>query len=244
MSLQYFYCPDPWDVLPLTLGREESFHCARVCRCCEGDTIGITSGDGRLAQATITAISREPVVILKLVENSIQHISKPWNLSLYISPLQAPDRMEWLVEKATELGATEIVWILCHRTIKNTVRMERLKRVALAALKQSARPYLPRIVPPQSFARIQWPEGSSWIATCYEQLGKTRKDLAQIPITTPANLFIGPEGDFTEEEVQLALHKGAIPISLGPYRLRSETAALKALSLISSTLEKEPNQRI
>ncbi|MCS6982482.1 MAG: 16S rRNA (uracil(1498)-N(3))-methyltransferase [Flavobacteriales bacterium] len=241
MSFQYFYSPDPWEIAPLVLNREESFHCARVCRCREGDTIGLTSGDGRLAQATIIAISREPVVILKIQENTIRHYPPPKPLRLFISPLQAPDRMEWLVEKATELGATEITWILCHRTVRNTVRMERLQRVALAALKQSARPYLPRIVPPQPFTQLHEPAGSSWIATCHDQLIPPRLSLSQLAVTPPTNIFIGPEGDFTEEEVQLALQKGAIPVSLGPYRLRSETAALKALSLISSILEKEPN---
>lgn len=229
MGLQYFYHPAEKLKGTFCLSPEESFHCNRVCRLRPGDEIGVLNGLGLRARAQITNTGNS--VEVRVIEDTLERFPPPPPRRLFISPLQAPDRMEWLTEKATELGATEIVWTLCRRTVKKHVRTDRLERIAITAIKQSGRPFLPRIAGPTALNEIPRPEGLSCLAAC---------EGAHTPLTTlladkllpgiALNLFIGPEGDFTPDEIQLALQNGFRLITLGPWRLRSETAAIAALA--------------
>lgn len=229
MGLQYFYHPEGELKDDIFLNEEESFHCVRVCRLREGDDVGLLSGRGLRVRGRITATGKN--VRVHILEGTAENFPPPPPRRLFISLLQAPDRMEWLTEKATELGATEIVWTLCRRTVKRHARTDRLQRIAITAIKQSGRPFLPRITGPTTLTEIHRPEGLSCLATC---------EGAHTPLTTllthellpgfALNLFIGPEGDFTPDEIQLALQNGFRLITLGHWRLRSETAAIAALA--------------
>jgi len=233
MSVQYFFYSGEWSNNILVLPKEESTHCVRSCRFCEGDIIGLTSGHGKLALARICAISKNLEVSVLLDENSIQNFPPPTPVRLFMSVLQDHDRMEWMVEKATELGATEINFLITDRTIKKRLRPDRMQRIAIAALKQSGRPWLTNIHEPVPFQNMTWPQGHSFIAFCFETKYNPKIHYSEIKITTAdsINVFIGPEGDFTESEIHEAIQKGAVPLSLGLWRLRSETAAI--LSLIA-----------
>lgn len=232
MGLHYFYHPS--DNLNGThfLSADESFHCMRVCRLRVGDEVGLLNGRGKRARGRITN-GGIPVEVTVL-ENTVETFNTPLPHRLFISPLQTPDRMEWLTEKATELGVTEIHWILCRRSEKKHIRAERLNRIALAAMKQSGRPFLPRIFEPQPLTSLSWPPGLTYWATCEGERIPIRQISPDTLNFTGINIFIGPEGDFTQEEIRWALSHQAQLISLGPWRLRSETAALAALSLLAS----------
>jgi 16S rRNA (uracil1498-N3)-methyltransferase len=144
--------------------------------------------------------------------------------------------MEWLTEKATELGVTEIHWIVCRRTEKKYLKTERLNRIALSAMKQCGRPFLPKILSPQPLTSISWPSGQSYWATCDGERMLLRQSLIDDGPPAEINIFIGPEGDFTPEETSWALSHKVHLISLGPWRLRSETAALVALVQLAREL--------
>lgn len=234
MGLQYFYHPAEKLKDTFFLSPEESFHCNRVCRLRPGDEIGVLNGLGLRARAQITNTGNS--VEVRVIEDTLERFPPPLPRRLFISPLQAPDRMEWLTEKATELGVTEIHWIVCQRTEKKHVRSERLKRIALAAMKQSGRPFLPEILEPQPLFTISWPSGHTYWAVCEGERLPVRQAISDTSASTAINIFIGPEGDFTPEETTRAMSQGAQPIHLGPWRLRSETAALAALILLASEI--------
>lgn len=234
MGLQYFYHPGDQLKGTLFLSSEESFHCVRVCRLRPGDEIGLLNGMGLRARARITNTGN--AVEVRILEETLESFPSPPPRRLFISPLQAPDRMEWLTEKATELGVTEIHWIVCQRTEKKHIRPERLNRIAVAAMKQSGRPFLPGIFEPQPLSRISWPSGQTYWAACEGERLSLRQVISDSFASTAINIFIGPEGDFTPEETTRAMSQGAQPIHLGPWRLRSETAALVALILLASEI--------
>ena len=214
------------------LGPAEARHCVKVLRHQVGDLIHVVDGQGRMYQAKIIHTDKEEVrwIVEKLTDGWGE---KSPLIRLAISPLRLKDRFEWAMEKAVELGVNEIFPIQCHRTDihRSKFKSSRIETILLTALKQSKRSRLPVLHQTQSFSDFVSREysGPAWLASC-EADTLIQDYQEEIKKADTVSLLIGPEGDFTEEEVLEALHAGYRTISLGQNRLRSETAAIYGLS--------------
>ncbi len=213
----------------IRLTAEESYHCIKVMRYRKGDTIAVTDGNGNLYKCIIEiADTRESE--LSIIEKLESKHSTEYSLRLFVAPTKNHDRIEWLVEKATEIGLKEFTPIITQHSERDQVNLSRLKKVAIAAIKQSQKTILPKINQVVEFNKaISEIEKNGFIAHCYETNEnhlKRESFFSICPIGEQINCFIGPEGDFTKNEIELAIEKGLKGITLGPARLRTETAAL------------------
>lgn len=226
--MYFFYAEDLTYQEHVCLSKDESKHCTRSLRKKNGDKVFVTNGKGILFEAEVIDDNMNQTILLP-----IQEISSPfprnYHLRMAVSPLKNPDRFEWFVEKAVEIGIDEIIPIICQRTEKSVLKMDRLNRIAMAAMKQSMKTILPRIANPQSITEFL--ENTStdetklmaWCETSTENfISENLSSSSKIAI------MIGPEGDFSKEEVNIALSKSFIPVSLGASRFRTETAAVLA----------------
>ncbi|MDD6211209.1 MAG: 16S rRNA (uracil(1498)-N(3))-methyltransferase [Bacteroidales bacterium] len=224
-----FYAPDI--EINTTLPEEESVHCARVLRLNAGEKIRITDGKGFFYDAQI--ISSHPKHCEVLVENK-EEWKKSWNFNLHlaIAPTKNMDRMEWLVEKLTELGIDSITPLLCRYSERKELKAARLEKILVSAMKQSQKALLPQLnpmIPFSAFLKQPLPAGR-YIAHCHTG----EKELLKNSYRAAENavMLIGPEGDFSEQEVEMACQVGFKPVTLGETRLRTETAALFACSTL------------
>lgn len=222
----------------LLLEGSEAVHCCRVLRKREGDEIFAIDGEGGLYRCRITAV-KKPVVEAVITEKLKGQGECAYNLTMAVCPTKNMERFEWFTEKAVELGVSRIVPLVSGHSIRTVVKKERLEAVALAATKQSLKAYLPVIESPigvldflgdapvadlKLIAHCESGEKFS-IRSCIDQMQKTHRDEKPAVI-----IMIGPEGDFTKEEIDTAQAAGFKPITLGTSRLRVETAALAAVS--------------
>ncbi len=208
--------------------REESMHCLRVLRMRRGESIRFTDGLGNLYEGVIE--DDDPTAMTTTVMSVEQdQRRRGYRLHMAISPLKNEDRLEWFIEKAVETGIDEITPLVCSRTEKRRIRRERLQGLILSAMKQSVKCYLPRLNDPATFNDFVdvIREGKKIIACCDPAVER-------IPITSSfsrgedVTILIGPEGDFTAEEVARAVKGGFAPVHIGPSRLRTETAGVAA----------------
>lgn len=236
MNEEYFYVErGDVDDGSLMLRGEEHKHAARVLRKKVGDRIFVTNGDDTMFEAEI--ISLERMFIRCAIRRTTRRRNEPkTHVTLAVSLLRTPARYDFLVEKSTELGVRSIVPLICERTIAHHEKHDRLRRVALAAMKQSGRCYLPNIAPSTTFEALvmnagqyslrliphESTEQSHFIGTVLRAHGNVHSVL----------IAIGPEGGFTGPEIELASRQNFVPTSLGPRRLRSETAALSSLGFV------------
>jgi 16S rRNA (uracil1498-N3)-methyltransferase len=211
----------------LTLSPEESKHISKSMRLNLGDFIWITDGKGALAKAKITSVIKNQCVV-EVSTPTFQDSSKMKHLHLAVAPTKNPDRLEWLVEKTVELGVSRISFIICERSERKQVNLSRLQRIAIAALKQSQGTWLPelKILPYSKFIEQNKNlNADKYIAYC-ENSGQT-DSFSKLKFQQREAIFlIGPEGDFTPQEVQTAKESGFTQISLGDKILRTETAGL------------------
>ena len=214
------------------LNEEQSYHCIKVLRAKVNDTISLLNGKGEKATGKIIELRKKEVII------AIEHLSKPYSenpnkLSIAICIPKNPARLEWFLEKATEIGIEHIYPIISQRTEKSTIKSERLEQIIIAAGKQSGQLYFPKLHPVQKLSAFIQEQHSiqKFIAHCEEEK-KHLKELYQI--NNPALLLIGPEGDFTKEEIALAINNNYTPISLGNSILRVETAGVVACAIINA----------
>lgn len=230
--MQLFYHPDASnDISLITLDKTESNHLVKVLRKKEGDAVSLTNGKGLMLKTTIAKADPDAAE-LKIEDCRKVHRQMDW-LHLVVAPTKQADRFEWFLEKATELGVDEITPVFCTRSERNKINKKRMEKILLTAMKQSLRAYLPQLNDPMSFEDyINQPhKGLLFIAHCQEEekLDLKRRVAPDKDIT----ILIGPEGDFTEAEIDLAYEKGFYPVSLGQYRLRTETAALVACATVN-----------
>ena len=218
------------------LNENESKHAVRVLRLTAGSRVILVDGKGGWFEATILE-DHPKRCLLKIDSLTSNYKPLSYHLHLAISPTKNMDRFEWFLEKATEIGITTITPLLCQRTERRNLKPERLEKVLISAMKQSLKAYLPVLNPPakiEDFLALER-EGTKGIAHCYPTDRKGITDLDQSGIYT---LLVGPEGDFTEEEISAALHAGFNPFHLGQSRLRTVTAGVyicTAMSLLSNT---------
>jgi 16S rRNA (uracil1498-N3)-methyltransferase len=210
-----------------TLSAEESKHISKSMRLKEGDSIFITDGKGALAKAILTNVHKDTCTA-DIVERTFHDISTARKQHLAVAPTKNPDRMEWLVEKAVEIGVSQISFIICDRSERKHVDLNRLHRIAIAALKQSQGEWLPELKT-LSFSQFinenKNVSAGKFIAYCEEQ--EQAIEIRNLKLQQKDAIFlIGPEGDFTPHEVLLAKESGFQQISLGKNILRTETAAL------------------
>lgn len=227
--MQIFYTPDI--ALRAELPEEEAGHCIRVLRLTEGDEILLTDGKGMFYKAAISRAHPKHCEV-----DILESWQQPalWNFQLHIAvaPTKNMDRMEWFAEKATEIGIDAITCLNCRFSERKEVKPARLEKILVSAMKQSQKATLPVLTGMTDFRTFvtQPFDGRKFIAHCEEGDKKLLKQLYQPGEN--ALVLIGPEGDFSPEEIELALKNGFQPISLGESRLRTETAALVACHTI------------
>lgn len=209
-----------------TLSEAESKHAVRVLRLVVDDTLSLIDGKGTFYEAKIT--DAQPKKCELGILSFKKEITKSASLHIAIAPTKNNDRLEWFTEKCTEIGIQEITPILCHHSERKKLKEERLIKTAVSAMKQSLKATLPIIndfTPIQTFLEQPF-DGEKYIAHCYAENQKHLKDL--LPKGENALILIGPEGDFSQDEIKLAIKNGYQPISLGNSRLRTETAGIVA----------------
>ncbi|MCX7697092.1 MAG: 16S rRNA (uracil(1498)-N(3))-methyltransferase [Bacteroidales bacterium] len=196
----------------------------------KGDSLYFTDGNGNRAFSIITEIKKANV---QVQITKIESLAPPEKkIILFVSPLKNPSRFEWLVEKATELNVHSIVPILTKRTEGHLKKIERLKQLIITASLQSQRVFFPEIHNPFDFSKAIQQSNNFLNLIAYCGICEKKVSLPQICLKKKVAIWIGPEGDFTEDEIMVALKNNFIPITLGQQRLRSETAAISALSFV------------
>lgn len=223
-----FYAPDikesPY------LGPEETLHCIRVLRKKPGDTVYLTDGKGTRFEARIegTEGKRAKVEIL-----SEERIEKNWKnkITLVVAPTKNADRMAWLVEKATEIGVDEIRFVSCRYSERKSVNVERLRRNAISAMNQSLKTHLPEIFEIAPLSGVSELKGDKFVGYC--SADTERAELVRaLRAGSDTVIAIGPEGDFSKEEIDLLIKSGYKPVTFGDERLRTETAALYGVAAV------------
>lgn len=225
--MQLFYNPDIDETTEtFSFDKEESRHIIKVLRKKDSDILHVTNGLGLLFETEITLASDNKCIVEVL---SIKKSPEPkYRLHLAVAPTKMNDRFEWFLEKATEIGIQEITPIICDRSERKVINLERFEKIILSAMKQSNETYLPKLNEAISFKEFikQQNEGLQLIAHCEETDKKSLKDV--LKPNENVTLLIGPEGDFSEKEITLALENNFQPVTLGNTRLRTETAAVVA----------------
>lgn len=224
-----FYAPDI-NACP-ELPEEESGHAVRVLRHVEGDEIEVVDGQGTWYHCRITAAHHKHCGLQIVSMRPDPHWS--YRVELAIGPTKNLDRMEWWLEKATEMGLDRFVPLRCRFSERKELKTERMRKIAISAMKQSLKATLPQIDEMTDIKRFLTEpfEGQKFIAHCMED--QPRQLLSHLVQKGAAvRILIGPEGDFSPEEVQLALENGFQPVSLGDQRLRTETAALASVHTV------------
>lgn len=232
MSDQLFYNPSlSLESKELVFTAEESKHIAKVLRKKIGDIVQVTNGDGLLFSATLYVTN--PDQCLATITSIDKKILPMHWLHIAVAPTKSADRFEWFLEKATEIGINEISPIICEHSERKTIKKDRCIRILESAMKQSRRAYLPKFNEPitlEEFLNHDHP-GLRFIAHCRE--GEKLELKRRVAPDKDITVLIGPEGDFSEAEVDLAYEKGFYPVSLGEARLRTETAAVVACATVN-----------
>lgn len=226
--MQLFYHPQITEQdREVTFSKDESRHIVKVLRKQEGDQLYLTNGKGWIFTTVLTYTN--PRECRVKVISSEQEPPPAYHLHMAVAPTKMNDRFEWFLEKATEIGVHEITPVICHHSERKVVKLERFKRVLQSALKQSLHTHFPILNNPIPLSDFidQAREGQRFIAHC-EDAAEKKIFFEEIQKNGKLTILIGPEGDFSKEEIRSALESGWIPVSLGKSRLRTETAAIVA----------------
>ena len=221
----------------VTFEKEESRHMIKVLRMTEGDLFKITNGKGYFFDAEV--VSANPKKCIAKILSKENQPPLPYQLHLAVAPTKLNDRYEWFLEKATEIGITEITPLICDHSERKVIKPERYEKIIQSAIKQSLKAYMPILNPATSFKEFikyeSTSEGLKYIAHCEETQKRSLKSVL-LP-KQKVLILIGPEGDFSTSEIKLAKAKGFLPVSLGESRLRTETAAVVACHSVAFTNE-------
>ena len=229
---RYFYVPDAAHLQELP--SDEASHAVRVLRLGTGDELMLMDGQGCFYRAEVTVASNHHCMYA-IQETMPQE--RPWqgHIHLAIAPTKLIDRMEWMIEKAVEIGIDEITFLDCKFSERKVVKTERLDKIAVSAMKQSRKAWKPVFHEMTSFKDFITADrgGDKYIAHCYEEVERTFlfDELKALAATEDVTILIGPEGDFSMDEVKEALAQGYHSVHLGTSRLRTETAGLAAVMM-------------
>jgi 16S rRNA (uracil1498-N3)-methyltransferase len=225
--MQLFYNPSIDETTDsFSFDKEESKHIIKVLRKRDNDILFVTNGQGLLFKTEITLASDNKCTVAIL---SFEKTEDPkFKLHLAVAPTKMNDRYEWFLEKATEIGVHEITPIICDRSERKVINIERFEKIILSAMKQCNQMFLPKLNPPTTLKEFikTTQYGTLLIAHCEETNKKSLKSV--VAPGTDYTILIGPEGDFSNKEITLALENSYTPVSLGHTRLRTETAAVVA----------------
>lgn len=233
--MQLFYAPD---ITPphYTLSEEESKHCVRVLRLGRGDELHITDGRGNLFRCEITDDNPKHCTV-RVVAAEHNWEALPYRLTMAVGPTKNSDRFEWFLEKATEVGVSTIIPLESEHSERRVFKPERSEKVITAAIKQSLKAFRPELKPITPFTQVVTSpfDGRKFIAHCAPAVSPEGKSYLASALQKgeAALILIGPEGDFSADEIALALANGFEEITLGNQRLRTETAAVVATVMVS-----------
>lgn len=233
MSIPFFYNETiGQDSKTLVLNEETSKHVVQVLRMKTRERLQLTDGKGNLFSTEIIDDHKKRTEV-KIISSTLLG-QPPKKITIAISLLKNASRFEWFLEKATEIGVTEIIPLLCTRTEKQHFRYERMKGILISAMLQSQQAWLPLLRQPIAFYDLAFEEfvtQDKFVAHCIEE--EERKLLEHQAFTAPGQvIMIGPEGDFTKQEIAISLKNNFIPVTLGENRLRTETAGIVAATLL------------
>ncbi len=227
--MNLFYSSDREDDIIYITG-QEAIHCNKVLRKAEGAEVSILDGQGREYVASIRSISRDRIEAI--IQSEVVHDIDPQLPHLAFGIIKHPARLDWLIEKVTEVGVSRITPLLCKRSEKRKIKKERLEKIILSAAKQSKAHHFPILddpMSPEDFLR-EFPE-PGYIASW----GPDVTELSRVSFDHPhPQMLIGPEGDFTDQELSTFVNAGYQRVNLGPKRLRAETACVVACTLITA----------
>lgn len=230
--MQLFYNPKlDQSASQFVFSEEESKHLVKVLRKKEGDLVNITNGKGYLFEAKIISADVKKCKA-EIIDTDKKHQKMHW-FHLVVAPTKMNDRFEWFLEKATEIGVNEITPVICDNSERKIIKVERMEKVILSAMKQSLQAFLPKLNAAVTYKEFMTNQhkGLLFIAHCAdgEKLDLKRRVAADKDVT----ILIGPEGDFSKNEIKLAYESGFSPVSLGDNRLRTETAAIVACTMVN-----------
>jgi len=236
MALPFFYIsnynPSQKEIL---LDEDTSKHIVQVLRMREGEKLNLTDGKGNLLTTEIIDDNKKHCLVKVIDSRLTTHDSR--KITIAISLLKNSNRFEWFLEKATEIGINEIIPLTCERTEKQKFRYDRMKGICTSAMLQSQQAWLPILHEPRPFNHFtieQFKQSQKFIAHCIEEKKRNLSDLVNDSLPSQI-ILIGPEGDFTPDEIQLALQNHFIAVSLGETRLRAETAGVVAATILRIT---------
>lgn len=228
---RYFYVPQA--IEKNELPAEEAAHALRVLRLKPGDELFLMDGEGVFYEAHVTQADKH---CYYQIEKALPQ-PKTWSAHIHlgIAPTKMMERIEWLAEKATEIGFDELSFLHCKFSERKTLRADRVEKIVISAAKQSRKSFLPQVHELTPFSQFidENEVGHRYIAHCYDEIERVDffNELNQLTDDDPITVLVGPEGDFSIDEVKLAMAKGYKSISLGKSRLRTETAGLYAVML-------------
>ena len=233
MALPFFYKEDiDLNTKEVVLDEDTSKHIVQVLRMKTGEQLQLTNGKGHLFTAEITDDNRKKCIVTIIKKSEITNHKSA--ITIAISLVKNNTRFEWFLEKATEIGVTEIIPLICERTEKTAFKFDRMKSILVSAMLQSQQCWLPLLQDPVKFAMLmnQSKQEQKFIAHCEDE--NSKQSLSNKPKKELSNtlILIGPEGDFTKAEIDLSLENNFIPVSLGLTRLRTETAGVVAATLL------------
>jgi len=230
---RFFYVPDAGTTAELP--SEEATHAVRVLRLREGDELMLMDGQGTFYRAKVTLAANHHCRY-RIVEYLPQTPQWKGQVHLAVAPTKLNERVEWMTEKAVEVGINELSFLNCQFSERHSLKTERIRKIAIAAVKQSHKAYMPVIGEMTSFRQFveTHREGHRYIAHCYEEVQRVNlfDQLCQLQTDDNTLVMIGPEGDFSIDEVRMAVDAGFVSVDLGKSRLRTETAGLSAVMMM------------
>lgn len=229
----FFYMPDARTAVELP--EEEALHAVRVLRLKEGDEMMLMDGQGTFYQALVTLATNKRC-LYQIAAVLPQKRQWKGHLHLAIAPTKMMDRMEWMSEKATEVGIDEFTFLDCRFSERRMLKLPRIEKIVVSAVKQSRKAYMPRLNEMTDFRRFveTHTEGRRYIAHCYDEVKRISlfDELRRPAESDDALVMVGPEGDFSIDEVRIAVDHGFVSVDLGKSRLRTETAGLAAVMMM------------
>lgn len=233
MALPFFYIEESIVSDAIVLNEQTSRHVVQVLRMQNGEQLQLTDGKGKLLIAAIVDNNRKRCTV-KIIKTTTENSRPTTDVTIAISLVKNTNRFEWFLEKATEMGVTAIIPLICTRTEKQHFRLDRMQGILISAMLQSQQTWLPVLHNPVKFLDVisHATQQQKLIAHCEEE--ETKSQLAHLPFNDSSSkiICIGPEGDFTKDEIEQALQNNFITAALGNTRLRTETAGVVAAALL------------
>lgn len=237
-EIRFFFVPDAESQSELP--SDEAMHAMRVLRLKGGDEIMLMDGEGCFYKAEVTIASTHHCYY-QILEKMPQERQWKGKVHLAVAPTKMIDRVEWMLEKAVEIGVDEVTFLNCQFSERRLLKIQRLEKIVISAVKQSHKAWKPVIREMEPLSHfIESPrEGAKFIAHCYEEIPRTYlyDELRQLDADEDATVMIGPEGDFSIDEVEAVIRQGYKSVHLGKSRLRTETAGLSAVMMMQLSKE-------